>query len=126
MKEAEILKYYHKYLGKIVKHLGNSTTTDKDLTSYGKKIFGNRYLGTYSSDTIPKMKAGTYTIVNLDSSNEPGSHWIALVKTEKDILVYDSFGRKTISILPSIYDQKGNGIILEAENDPEQKMKEKN
>jgi hypothetical protein len=122
-KEAENI--YNKFLKIIEEKLGNNITNNIELTKLGKKIFGRKYIGTYSADKIPKMSNNKYCIVNLDNSNEAGSHWIALVKNHDKVMIYDSFGRKTISILPNLV-QSGNGYIVESENDPEQKIIENN
>lgn len=113
------------FLESIVRYIGNTTTKASDLLSFGKRLFGDKFIGVFSADTIPKMSPNTYAIVNLDNSKEPGSHWIALVKTKNEIIVYDSYGRRTTSILPSLY-QTGNGVVIESENDAEQTKKEKN
>jgi hypothetical protein len=114
---------YKRYLSGIKQTLGNGTTNSDELTKLGKRLFGKKYKGTFSADTIPKMENETYAIVNLDKSSKGGSHWIALVKRKDEIVVYDSFGRRTVQILPSLL-QSGNGIIIETENDAEQKKHE--
>ena len=46
---------------------------------------------------------GDSAIVNLDPRSSGGSHWIAMVATVKDIIVYDSFGRDVLADqLPSV------------------------
>lgn len=118
-KEAE--KAYNKYYAIITKKYGNKETNTSQLLKIGKKLFGNKFKGVYASDQIPIMKKNQYCIVNLDTSSNAGTHWVAVVKVNKNLTyVYDSFGRKTLKIMPSLL-QSGNGIIKETENDPEQK-----
>jgi hypothetical protein len=72
---------------------------------------------------MPQLtKTQPYAIVNLDTSWEQGSHWIALAKSGKKVIFYDSFGRPNTSILPLL---KG-GNIVNTEDDAEQKMEETN
>ena len=44
------------------------------------KLFGPRFKGIYSFDDTFELKHGEMGIVNLDKRNQPGSHWVAVVK----------------------------------------------
>jgi len=116
MKKYE--KIYNQLLKNIQNKYGSKTTYSDFLLKLGKKYFGNKFSGVYPSDKIPNMKNNTYAIVNLDNSHEPGSHWVGIVKNKSGYLVYDSFGRKTHNILPSL-EKKGMPII-DTEDDAEQ------
>jgi hypothetical protein len=50
--------------------------------------------GVYSIDRIPhRMKPRTFSIINLDPKNKPGSHWFVMVKPELGKLeIFDSLG----------------------------------
>ena len=50
------------------------------------------YLNTFSKDEIPLIENNKSLIFNLQNSNEKGSHWIALSRTNKNIFIFDSFG----------------------------------
>ena len=50
------------------------------------------YLSTFSKDEIPLIENNKSLIFNLQNSNEPGNHWIALSRTNKNIFIFDSFG----------------------------------
>ena len=116
-KKAENL--YNYYLKQIENKYGNKETTNIQLNKIGKNLFGNKYIGTFASDQIPVMRSGEYSIVNLDDSSKMGSHWIGLVKYKKKIFIYDSFGRRTFNIIPSLL-KSGNGLVQMTENDAEQ------
>tara|TARA_B100001013_G_scaffold141301_1_gene83423 strand:+ start:959 stop:1408 length:450 start_codon:yes stop_codon:yes gene_type:complete len=88
-----------------------------ELDRVGKKLLGKKYIGTYASDKIPRDKQG-YFIVNLDKSNQKGSHWVGVVRDSEGAVVFDSFGRDTKEILPFAY--KDFGKYVETENDAEQ------
>ena len=107
-KKAE--RMYKNEMKKLKKIIGNKVTYSNDLYKIGKSLFKNDFLGVYTCDRIPNhIKKNKMAIVNLDSSNESGSHWVAIAKNNKNIiLVYDSFGRHTHKILPSIYKKKKN------------------
>lgn len=54
------------------------------------------FLGCFPSDRIPAVSdvtLPTYSfIVNVDKSNEPGSHWFAVYVTPRRVYIFDSFG----------------------------------
>jgi len=115
-KLKEIEKYY----------TGDRTTYLKELEGTGKKLLGVKFKGVYPSDKIPKLNdLSPYCILNLDSSKEPGSHWVALAKSGKDSILYDSFGRHNNEIIPDLK-YSGNGRIIDTDRDAEQKILETN
>jgi hypothetical protein len=102
--------------------LGKTTTTNTQLNRVGTKLFGDQYVGTFPSDMIPRLDVGQYTIINLDDSTRSGSHWISLVKLKNGrVLVFDSYGRATRTILPSL-----TADYVESERDAEQTIKQTN
>ena len=46
----------------------------------------------FSKDQISLIENNKSIIINLNNSNEPGSHWIALKRVKNTIFVFDSFG----------------------------------
>lgn len=125
MNEKQIESFYKRILKIIENKIGNKTTFLSQLHHIGKSMFGKRFHGVYPSDKITILKSGQSCILNLDSSNQPGSHWIGLYKKGKKTYIYDSFGRNHTKI---IYDLKfsGNGKIIDCDRDPEQKKSEYN
>lgn len=114
---------YNTLLRKVEKRMGNETTFSNDLHNVAKSLLGHKFQGIFTADKLPKLtKTQPYAIVNLDSSWEEGSHWIALAKSGKKVIFYDSFGRPNSSILPLL---KG-GNVVNTEDDAEQKMEETN
>ncbi len=125
--------------------LGKKTTWGRDLTKMGHKLFQMNYVGTFPADKIPdigknrdgsvvvdnnvKKDSKLYCILNLDNSDEPGSHWIAIgydipeTASEGKILVYDSFGRDTEDIIPSLVQKFGDKLET-VDQDAEQKISE--
>lgn len=103
--------------------LGYSITFSNDLKRIGMKLFGTKFCGVFSSDQIPILnKDSKYAIINLDNSDEPGSHWIAIAFDEDldRILVYDSFGRQTREIIPSIFNKYRVDKVVMTDDDAEQ------
>ena len=95
------------------------TDTDQ-LEKYGSRWLGRNFDGVFASNRIPKNFKSI--IVNLDPDYKQGSHWLAMATMPSGrILVYDSFGRRTKSILP------GFGRKYEdTEYDAEQRVSEDN
>ena len=116
MTEVEVLKEYKKILKLIEDHMGNDTTYSNDLDELGRLLIGRGYVGTFSRDDLPNMRHGQCCIMNVDTRDQGGSHWVSVYKTSKNN-VYDSFGRKSSKLL----DMKGT---IDSDPDAEQKMKE--
>jgi hypothetical protein len=113
-KYQQLVKHFHKVVG-------DRTTYDDELRKVAKRLFGRKFMGVFPSDRIPKMKNKQMLIANLDSSGEPGSHWVAIVKENNTTLVYDSFGRSLHKILPKF---QGRGKVIMTEKDAEQRISE--
>lgn len=57
------------------------------------------FVGVFSADRLPPIREETALIVNTDTHDEEGSHWLALYVQNKDTLeFFDSFG-----LPPSVY-----------------------
>ncbi len=116
----EQLKHIEKY------YTGDKTTYLSQLEGAGKKLLNVKFKGVYPSDKIPKLNdLSPYCILNLDSSKEPGSHWVALAKNGRDSILYDSFGRDNKKIIPNLR-YSGNGRIIDTDRDAEQKIMQTN
>ena len=105
MSKYQILKKYEQILRDVEDILGASVTTDSQLTDLGYKFFKNDYLGTFSSDKMPKyIKNNQCFILNTDSSRSANKfgHWIGFKRklngkmTNGKLYYYDSFARKVI------------------------------
>ena len=72
--------------------------TNIELESYTKKLGINNFRGVFMCDTLPdrphQQECG---IVNLNTSKEPGSHWVCYFKADKKKtrIYFDSFGQIT-------------------------------
>lgn len=110
----------------VIPELGNGITYRSELEKYGKKVFGSKFHGVYMRDEIPTNMSPTrkYAVFNLDSSKQPGSHWIAAAYMgPQKLLVYDSFGsyHGTPKSLLEKYPRS-----ITTDSDPEQHLKEEN
>ena len=50
------------------------------------------YLNTFSKNEIPLIENNKSLIFNLQNSNQPGSHWLAISRKDNNIFIFDSFG----------------------------------
>lgn len=122
--EEKAEEEYEECLALVNNLVGNTTTYLSQLDKAGRFLFGVKWRGVFPSDKIPKLNDLTpYCILNLDKSDEPGSHWVALAKLpNKDAsLFYDSFGRSFKQIIP-LLNHTGNGVIRNTEDDAEQEI----
>jgi len=119
-------RLYKKFLHNVESILGNETTISSDLNRVGKSLLKSKFAGVFPADQIPKLaKRSPYAIVNLDTSDESGSHWIALARKDGKVYFYDSFGRPNKSILP-LLKSSGNGTTVDTDKDAEQEISETN
>ena len=124
--ELKAENFYKQIIKEMNKFLGNDTTFANDLQKVAIKFLGSKFRGVFPSDRIPRLNdLKKYAILNLDRSSQPGSHWIGVAYHNGNTIVYDSFGRKTSTIIPSLINS-GNGRIIMTDDDAEQKIKENN
>ena len=96
MSKYQILKQYEQILRDVEDILGASVTTNDQLDKLGYSIFKNDYLGTHSSDKMPKyIKNNQCFIMNTDSSRSANKygHWVGFYKINGKLYFYDSFAR---------------------------------
>ena len=73
------------------KNIFNRPQTNVELEAIAKEI-GVKLNGIYMKDELTgKIKDGNY-ILNLENSNQGGSHWTAMYKTKNKYYYSDSFG----------------------------------
>jgi len=101
------LKVVYKLLSDI------DSTNNIQLDRLCNELFGSKFYGVFPSDKIPNLNFHKkYCILNLDKSNQPGSHWIACVlDSNDDIYVFDTYDRIIRKILPIIYKVKHHRIL---------------
>lgn len=124
MSEQFAEKIYDEVLDKLIYPMvGKKITFSDDLKKAGCRLFGRKFMGVFASDQLPNLDVDNrYAIFNLDSTDEPGSHWIAAAFDPKKnkIFIYDSFGRDTKKIIPSVINKYGKRNVIDADDDAEQ------
>ena len=67
--------------------------TNFDLYDYAKKLEIPYFRGVFMRDTLPKqIRQRECGIMNLNTSQQRGSHWVCYYKNDKDRVYFDSFG----------------------------------
>ena len=61
------------------------------------KDFRN-FIECFSKDQLSLIENNKSIIINLNNSNQPGSHWIALKRVDNVIYIFDSFGIEYLPI----------------------------
>ena len=99
-------------------------TNGLELQKAGKLMLGSFFGGVYPQDQLPSLP-GKGSIVNVDTKNMPGTHWVSVFqpKSKNKAYVFDSFGRKTKTLLPHIFKQF-KGKITDSDYDAEQRVDE--
>ena len=71
--------------------------TNFDLREYARELGIDHFRGVFMRDTLPKSTPHHQEcgIVNLNTSHEPGSHWICYFKDHAKRIYFDSFGQIT-------------------------------
>lgn len=73
------------------------------LDRAGKRVLGYRYLGTFPLDRVPqfmKDAALQHFIINTQTSNLAGQHWIAVtIVHNSKAYIFDSFGQAPPTLL---------------------------
>lgn len=123
-KKAHLL--YDYALKRMEQQLGTGATYGNELNRVGEEFLGKKFAGVYPADMLPLLsKKKCYAILNLDKSDMAGSHWIAVkyLGGKGKVLVYDSFGRKTQRIIPTLAERYKTE---DADDDVEQDDREDN
>ena len=89
----------------------------RQVNRIGKRLLGRSYLGTFALDKVPLARLGgrnhkrlQHFIINTQTSNLPGKHWVAVSTHQRKAYYFDSFGLPPPSLLVR---QLRNGGIKE-------------
>ena len=123
--EAKAEKIYNLALEHIISVVGQGAMFSDDLERVANKLLGKKdFAGVYPVDKIQFPDKTRFQILNTHRSDQPGEHWFAVVKGKNKLYIYDSFGRSTMEIAPSLL--KKTIKIIESDRDAEQTMDEMN
>ncbi len=110
--------------------LGNQVTYMDQLQKAGDLLIGPKFKGVVMLDEIPILRPGESVISNTDKASQRGKHWVAVQRgtglSEREVYVYDSFGRAPGSLMPGALKRAGGGVYGWIDKDSEQKINENN
>ena len=71
--------------------------SNHDILQYASELGIPYFRGVYMKDTLPKsgVLERECGVVNLDSSQGPGTHWVSYYKQGNTRIYFDSFGQVT-------------------------------
>jgi hypothetical protein len=120
--ELRVEALFKTYKQKFTKKLGVKATYDTDLDRVAKKEFGAKWGGIYAVDEQFKIINNKYYIINTDTKDGPGEHWVAVYLTAKNLYFYDSFSRNPKKITPLLVKRfQHRHIISSDQKDQEQR-----
>ena len=126
MKEKEILLIFNKYKKQNIRLLGDHALYDGEIEKRCIELFGNKFQGVYSQDSIFAHKPGYY-IFNTDLKSGSGIHWLGAVLCRKNAYLYDSFGRDLNKVVPILIKNLSKKYTVKFDTkDAEQKKMYKN
>lgn len=96
-----------------------SELTNFDIINYAKKLKIPHFRGVYMRDTLPnKPNKCESAIVNLDSVQGRGTHWVAYTKRDNIVYYFDSFGN--LRPPPELVRYFGSGVQVSYNYDRKQ------
>ena len=95
---------YEKILEKIEFLIGTKgETSNFQLDELGEQLFGDKWLDCFSADQCHKQLLQPtgiyYSILNQDTSNGHGFHWLGIYKEDKHVYIFDSFERHSYKLV---------------------------
>ena len=96
LSEKQIMRHFNNFKRRYIKILGDKALYADEINSFCLIKF-HPWRGCNPQDKVV-LKQG-YQIINVDNSNQKGSHWIAIYITPKTCYIYDSFGRPSKKLL---------------------------
>ena len=95
-----------------------------ELLDYAKQLNIPNFRGVFMRDELPnKPWLNESGIVNLNTSLEPGSHWVAYYKNGKNRIAFDSFGQVILRELSDYLKQEEkNEPVIQRNTDIVQKF----
>ena len=77
-------------------HLCRIRTITVELSTYARELELSHFRGVFMRDTLPLYPFDVESaIVNFNTSNQPGSHWVCYYLSKTDRIDFDSHGQIT-------------------------------
>jgi hypothetical protein len=122
-KEHKMEKVHRDFTKKLITRLGRKELDTVEITTTCVKLFGNKFKGCFAQDEKFSIKNGYY-VINTDTKDGRGIHWVALYVTNKTVYFYDSFCRDPKTLIPFLTKRIKNRKLWYDKKDKEQKLRE--
>jgi len=106
-------------------HIPDKPLSNFELLDYAKQLNIPNFRGVFMRDELPKKPwANECGIVNFNTSLQPGSHWVAYYKTEKERIAFDSYGQVILAELSDYLktEKEKNEAVIQRNTDIVQKF----
>ena len=89
--------------------------TNFEIMDYFKDV--KRFNGVFSRNKLPNLRNGAY-VINLDHSENTGTHWVVIFMKKNEVIYFDSFGVEYIpkEIMKSIGNKNIKTSIFRIQN----------
>ena len=89
------------------------------LINYAKQLDIPNFRGVFMRDDLPKHGPETVEngIVNFNTTDQPGSHWVAYFKDGSNRIYFDSFGQATLQEIQNYLKTQGEGAVIQRNTD---------
>lgn len=85
-----------------------------ELVKYVKILKIPNFRGVFMKDNLPKIpKTVENGIVNFNTMDQPGSHWVAYFKQGTERIYFDSFGQVTLQEIQNYLKKEGEGAVIQ-------------
>ena len=101
-------------------NIPDKSLTNFDLLEYVEELKIPHFRGVFMRDTIPKVpNKEECGIVNFNTSQQPGSHWVCYYKHYKYRIYFDSYGQVMLGELRNYLKSKyeGNKEVIQQNTD---------
>ena len=106
-------------------HIPDKPLSNFELLDYVKQLNIPNFRGVFMRDELPKKPwVNECGIVNFNTSQEPGSHWVAYFKDGKERIAFDSYGQVILRELSDYLktDKEKNYAVIQRNTDIVQKF----
>ena len=99
-------------------YIPNKPLTNFDLLEYVNRLKIPYFRDVFMKDTLPKLPyENECAIVNFNTHDQPGSHWVCYYKIKDERIYFDSFGQITLSEIQKYLKKKHEDKVIQRNTD---------
>jgi hypothetical protein len=89
LKRSPARKLFNRYKASLIAELGRDALDTTTINRIGKQEFGSHWGGTHPQDRV-KLEPNKFYVINTDTHEGDGEHWMGLYTTKTRAYLYDS------------------------------------